>query len=296
MQPNEEDNLLDSMQGKFFVPGNRRRINIQAICVNIFVPWATFTALLALLSFTYHYEHPVMTWVIFGGVCCMVAYFVYATFKARKAHRGTWYPFAAVSLCFGVILATVLGSLNYYYHTELYYDIENLNTYPEVDPATDNGQQFMDAGRAYFTDGTGLDLQKTMGFKNLDTYCVAPIVSGDEQLTTYDFWAVGVNCCDGDSSVFRCGEFNNPHARAGLRVMRSDFRYFYRLAVVQAEAAYNIKAMHPVFFHWVQDPLAEVNKLWNTAREYFWLETFSHLVFTVFTVICATIVFSRHVS
>merc|ERR1719443_992372 len=116
-----------------------------------------------------------------------------------------------------------------------------MNSYPSVNPATKRGQQMMDSGRVYFAPGTALDVKKSMGFKNHDTYCVAPITNGCDKLPTYDFWAVGVNCCNGASTAFRCGDFNNPHARSGLRVIREDQHPFFRLAVKQAEAAYNIK-------------------------------------------------------
>merc|ERR550537_1829450 len=80
--------------------------------------------------------------------------------------------------------------MNFWYNMQPFYDIENLNTYPSVNPARERGQQLMDAGRVYFADGTGLDMKKAMGFKNLDLYCVCPIVNGNAQLASYDFWAV----------------------------------------------------------------------------------------------------------
>merc|ERR1719487_3180586 len=109
-----------------------------------------------------------------------------------------------------------------------------------------------------------------MAFKNRDTYCVAPIVINQTRnASSFDFWAVGLNCCSGRPGDFNCGEYNNPHASSGLRVMRDDQREFYRLAVKQAEAAYDLKAKHPLFFYWMEDPGAEIAAYMDEGFKYY---------------------------
>merc|ERR1740121_3126179 len=103
----------------------------------------------------------------------------------------------------------------------------NLNTYSDVDPSQMKGQQLMDAGRIVFTQNSKLDIRRSMSFKNLDSYCVAPITIGNENTTyaalaSYDFWAVGINCCSDNTADFHCGEFDNSKAHAGLRLMRDE--------------------------------------------------------------------------
>merc|ERR1712124_161832 len=102
----------------------------------------------------------------------------------------------------------VLGDMNYWENLQPYYDIIHLNEYTSVDPSQMSGQQLMDAGRVIFSEKSKLDLTKSMGFKNMDTYCVAPITMGTDTLETYDFWAVGMNCCSGNSADFHCGEYD----------------------------------------------------------------------------------------
>lgn len=280
--------------GGLFMPGKRRRINLVAICINIFLPWIVFCTVYAAMSFALHYQRPTLAWLVVVGGLIAAGLTALLAQRTRQLERDPmWYTYAALAMLLATLLAAFCGDANFWYNMQPFYDIENLNTYPSVNPARERGQQLMDAGRVYFADGAGLDMRKAMGFKNLDTYCVAPIVFGEEQMASYDFWAVGVNCCSGVSSDFRCGEFNNPHARSGLRLMRDDQRPFFRLAVQQAEAAYNVKATHPLFFYWMQDPVAEMNSYRDAGFKYYLLGIFTHFAFNLFCVICAVVAFSK---
>merc|ERR1712151_614337 len=110
-----------------------------------------------------------------------------------------------------------------------------------------------------------------MGFHNEETYCVVPINSYQGALASYDFWAVGLNCCSGTSKSFTCGEYKNPRAHAGLRWMRDSQRAFFQLAVQQAEATYGIKANHPLFFTWTEDPAAEQAAWLDVGKKFFFV-------------------------
>mmetsp|Transcript_39003 Transcript_39003/g.102179 ORF Transcript_39003/g.102179 Transcript_39003/m.102179 type:complete len:292 (-) Transcript_39003:67-942(-) len=277
-----------------FMPEKRRRMNLVGICMNIFFPWIVFCLLYAMLSFSFHYRHPTWAWIVVGCGFLVVALVLFIAFRARRrGNEPMWYNFAALALFLAVLLAAVFGDMNFWYNMQPFYDIENLNTYPNVDPSMDRGQQRMDAGRAYFTQGTKVDVTKSMGFKNLDIYCVAPIVKTGEKPDTYDFWAVGTNCCSGNSPDFRCGQYANPRARSGLRLMRDDQRPFFRLAVQQAEAAFRITAAHPLFFYWMQDPVAEMNSYRDEGFKYYLLGIFTFFSLNLFGVLCAVIGFSK---
>merc|ERR1719499_1922951 len=101
--------------------------------------------------------------------------------ESKRERQEMWYLFSTLALALATITAAIFGDMNFWFHMQPFYDIENLNTYPSVNPAREKGQQLMDAGRVYFSDGTGLDMKKAMGFKNLDRYCVVPIVNGQQQ-------------------------------------------------------------------------------------------------------------------
>jgi len=298
MQPQYYQYGTPGVEKTPFARGQRSRLNLVAICQCLFVPWIVFCAVYAVMSFSLHYSQPALCYLVVA--CCgvfvlLVGFMAFQAVQKRAsgASDPSWYIFLFLTSLVAWSVAVVLGDLNFWYNMQPYYDIQNLNTYPSVSPASMRGQQLMDAGRVFFTSGTKLDLTKSMGFRNLDLYCVAPITTGDAPLASYDFWAVGLNCCSGTSADFHCGEFNNPRAAAGLRLMRDDQRAFFRLAVQQAEAAYSIKAIHPLFFYWMQDPVAEMNSYQDDGFKYYLLGMFTHFSFQLFCVVVATIAFSK---
>jgi len=276
------------------VRGQRRRVNIYAICMSLFVPWLMFTLLSALFSFQTHYSSPGLCYVgagfailvVFGfGLCGFVA--VRARAAGDSSREPTWLVFIFVTSFVAWVLALMLGNNNFWHNMQPFFDVLNLSTYPSVNTAQTRGQQLMDAGRIIFTPGTHLDTSKAMGFKNLDTYCVAPITSVDSPVSSYDYWAVGRNCCNGQAADFHCGDYTNPNARAGLRLMSDDDRAFYRLAVQQAESTFNIRAVHPLFFHFVQDPDAELYSHQGDGYRTFLLGMFGHFAFQLSLVVLA---------
>jgi len=277
-----------------FAPGKRRRINLIAICVNVFLPFFVFAAVYCVMSFKFHYQSPGKCWLIVALLLFSNFFIAVMANRARKRDREPiWLVYTACSIFFAVLAASIFGNLNYVYNLLPYYEIDSLNTYPSVNPAHDYGQMLMDAGRIYFADGTGLDMKKASSFKNTDLYCVAPIVTGTEKLSHYDFWAVGMNCCSGVSPDFRCGQFNNPKARSGLRITSDSSRPYYRLAVQMAAAQFDLLAPHPLFFTWIQDPVAELAEYLDAGWRYFLLGVCSHFAFNLFCALSATVVFSK---
>lgn len=202
----------------------------------------------------------------------------------HHADRGGKPNHAKVVLCYTFAIAWVLGYFlgdwNYVNNMEPYYEIRDLNVYPSVDPSQYSGHQLMDAGMIQFTRPTVLWLDKAIGFKNEDVHCVVPIRSGvNHSQSTFDYWAVGLNCCSPHKPEFKCGEFANPNAHWGLRMMDESKKQMFALAVKEAEAAYGLSAPHPVFLYWLSDPMTEL----QCYEEAGW-STFVFWVFVYFSV------------
>lgn len=294
----EEDfDFDDGMENKsVFAPNRHYVLNIKAILVSIFLPWILFIVLHGLMVFKTHYTYPKVVWfVLFVGLGTSSGTAMLAKAKEQDplGAEPMWYRYHSVAFIFATFWAVVGGSYVFWNYSERFYDFQNLNVYNNINPAKESGQMLMDAGRVYWTQGTRVATEFSMGFKHHDVYCVAPIVKGNERLPTYDFWTVGKNCCDHPPSRFQCGEALRTNARSAIRQMNEEDRPFYRLAVQQAEAAYGFKAVHPVFFHYDQDPVGVVNSLHFEQLRGFFGGAILFFCINLFFVIVATIAFTK---
>lgn len=270
-------------------------MNVVGMCWNIFLPWLLFCFVYYLMSFHVHYDYPHLAWAsVWFGFCMSAIASILGCISLNKDRAPSWYFFLSISFFLATLSATVAGDLNFWLHFEKSWELDHLNTYPAVDPATETGEQVMDAGRVYFAHGVKLNRGWSQGFKHGRMYCVAPIVNSKQgKRGTYDFWAVGIDCCDGETMEFRCGDYNNPYARSGRRQLNQEDRFYYRLAVQQAEAAYGIRARHPVFFHWVQDPVNQVIHLYANCWSYYLMGVGAYFIFNFFCVLWATFLFAK---
>eukprot|EP00928_Gymnodinium_smaydae_P072781 TRINITY_DN56080_c0_g1_i1.p2 TRINITY_DN56080_c0_g1~~TRINITY_DN56080_c0_g1_i1.p2 ORF type:complete len:321 (-),score=62.54 TRINITY_DN56080_c0_g1_i1:69-1031(-) len=279
--------------------GGRQRLNMVSVCQCLFFPWLMFCFTYGVTSFSLHHTKPTSMYILLalGLLLVLTSFWQAMRHVLRRASydmsEPNWHLFLFVTLLAAFVLGAMFGNMNYKTSLWPYYNLKSLNEYSYVDPSKMRGAQAMDAGRVYFVEGAQLDLRRSMGFKNLDTYCVAPITMEGLPLASYDFWAVGKNCCSGNAADFHCGEYLNPNARSGLRFLRDEDRPFLRLAVEQAEATYAIKSDHPLFFYWSEDADSGMEAYRDEGYRFFMLGMIVHFLWQSFCVGLAVCGYSK---
>jgi len=247
----------------------RRRLNVMATLISFFVPWFLFTALFAVFSFDIHYDYSLLAWLLALVGLAVVGMFSYLSYDALRMNREpTWHIFLAATCLIAWSAAIGLGGLNFTYHMNNYYDVKSLHTYTNVDPTSTLGSTYMDMGLIQFVDGAYIDQSHAMSFKDDTYYCVAPITKGTMELASYDWWAVGKDCCTSESG-FKCGDYNVKTTREGLRIFNNQDRQYFRLAVEQAEAGYDIHSSHPIFFEWMEDASTQVETWHQSGTDFY---------------------------
>mmetsp|Transcript_63351 Transcript_63351/g.151145 ORF Transcript_63351/g.151145 Transcript_63351/m.151145 type:complete len:335 (+) Transcript_63351:139-1143(+) len=273
------------------------RLTLGGVAIGLLLPWLLFAVTCYVMSSRIHYETPWLAFLVcfFGGCIVLALAFVvrwkwFSVDKEGYAKDTTWPMFLLLTAAGAWVGGIVVGLRIFDNTTVPYNDILRLDNYAAVDPATMRGQSYMDAGRIQFINEAKLGLDMPMTFKNLDNYCVVPIVHDGVTQDVYDFWAIGLNCCSkegydprrppqaqGASGPFQCGEYKNTEAKSGLRLLRADQREFFRLAVQEAEAAYGIRTQYPIFFYWEQNTDEALQQYLVAGFHYFLMACLSHL-------------------
>lgn len=221
----------------------------------ILVPWVAFIAVSCLFAFAYHHV-PIVIWllVILGIALC--ASQMQSASQRQTAQTLRLIILAMIALC----VAAIVGLINYKRFFAWYWFYEDGHTYTEVNPS-EPAAGYSDASELMFTNRSHIDVTKSLGYKDVQVYCVAPILSNDPAQNNgpVQFWAAGLDCCAA-RGLFGCDDAWNPHARGGAVVpseatLDGGVLDNYRRATRQAEAAFNItSAQTAIVLHWVVDP------------------------------------------
>jgi hypothetical protein len=227
--------------------------------------------------------------------------------------------FLFLSMAFAWVSAVCAGYANFYANMNRYYTYQSLHTYTDIYPDRVRGEALMDVGAITFAESAFLDSEKSMAFRNNGVmYCAAPISNGDATLADYDFWAVGKDCCTAQRGSFYCPYKGSPASDHNLRSLGADYKHdreassgllqqrssglrilsdsdlpYYRLAVRQAEATYNIHAIHPLFLEWTVDAPAVVDSWGDEGLNSYLQGIFVHICVQATLVLVAVFTFSK---
>uniref|UniRef100_A0A7S1M8E3 Transmembrane protein n=1 Tax=Alexandrium catenella TaxID=2925 RepID=A0A7S1M8E3_ALECA len=276
-------------------------LDIAKALINLFLPPMVFVYVSTLLCSTVHLRFPRFVWLLAPlGLGPAALAGVFLRLAKRRGLSTRWHALSIVLLVAAFLSAAVFGERVYWFSFHPFNVLEGMKTYSNIDPSEVTGVRLMDAGQIHFTEDTLVATDMGMSFTtSWDVYCVAPITtpaglpSQGSSLTTYDIWAVGMNCCKSAEANFRCGEHDNMKAQAGLRQIGDEERRFYRLAVQQAEAAYGIQAPNPVFFHWVHDPQMQESLFFEVGMENWVLANSVHFVVNLAALVSFVMLFHK---
>lgn len=266
-----------SQQGGFF-PGDRGKADPNAppelswrVLIEVGIgAWVAFTVVCLLFGLSYHTSKVAVWSMIFlgSGVLTIVIGQHMRQYRESRIARDTvliagWFLAA-------LVLGTAVGYVCYDCCIGEYWLSQSLEARENVLPSEPAGA-YSNAGQLVFADEARVDASKSVGFKDGETYCVAPIAS-DAPLDTVQFWAAGVDCC-GARGSFACDDSWNPKAHAGVVInnvtwtmMRSDIRGHYLKAIKLAEVTYAIASVkEPILVRWVANPDQVQLNVWRAG-------------------------------
>lgn len=210
--------------------------------------------------------HPFYTFrVVFTGFLLVLLLGAVLEMWKRQNEVYRFYFYVALLSCAAIIAGIFVGYTTFRSCFQRYWLYDASSVYTNVLPSTPTGVYF-DAGFLIFADEAKLDISRSIGYRNVSRYCVAPIID-DDVGATIEFWAIGLDCC-GSRGTFECDDASDRNARTGIVVADPD-GYFegdreaFVAAVRQAEAASKLtSAAEPIFVRWILDFEEAQRNLW----------------------------------
>lgn len=254
--------------------GKRKAFGLSCVELTpiILVPWLIFVGVCALFIFLMF----VLQWVVWLVlivllVLCLV--FAYVSGQEMKSGReaqvrtSPWRLYTSTLTLLAIIVSAIVGTCTYDDFLVHYWVCSESHSYVNVMPS-ERASSYSDAGKLIFARDTRVDASRSLGYKDGQTYCVAPILD-DSHGTKVEFWAVGRDCC-AQRGNFVCDDAWDPEARAGFVIasipslLRGGLYEKYTEAVHQAEAFYGMtSAAEPIFVRWVVNPEQVQSNFWH---------------------------------
>lgn len=183
-----------------------------------FIPIVFFFAAMDAIWKWWHHE--VLKFCIMIGILVMIS--CLCGFAARGAKL--WLFRLGLLLFLATIIGTIAGLFTYYKYMVYYEAYGDMRSYTNV-AASQNSDQFADAGFVLFSSDSHVDAARAVGYRDVataTTVCLAPITDGAMEPTTpVSFWAVGTNCCE-PRATFNCDGAATGGARAGVLLIDAE--------------------------------------------------------------------------
>lgn len=243
--------------------GRVRQLVMQELIALVVLPWLVFVLNCYLFAVAYHRTPKIVMGLIM--VAMATCGFYCSKGVSRPDHPFRLYLSSACLLAISV--ATPVGLFAYGNYFSEYWFCADSHSYVNILPS-EAALGYRDAGMVLFADEARVDASRSLGYKDGQVYCVAPILDDSDNSKNVQFWAAGVNCC-GNRGSFSCDDAWDAQAHAGvvLSPQRRDWQPQYENAVRQAEAAFGvISAKNPVFVRWVVDPSKVQMNFWRIGN------------------------------
>lgn len=281
--------------------------------------WPSFLGIWILIAFGLTYWHhmeaakTVLLFVLtFGSL--LIAMGACTRGVPGKASR-TFFVVNGICVMFVATLSVLLGIYCFQTYMKSFEIYSKAMVYNGVAPNINPGAH-RDAGVINFADGAFVDGTKSIGIRNGDIYCAAPIMPRDIREPAAQklvgFWAVGINCCisggRSSKSDFRCGEdrlTGNGHSKkagSGLVVLDENAVGIeeipmYMKAVKLSSQAHDIKsASKPIFVKLSADVAADRDQYHSDAISFVYAAATGLFVFMLAVVSTLSLMSASNVS